>query len=49
MSTRIVLLVICLFLTSPGATVVGACCSSNSGYGIMGQMPGNVLLAFSAE
>jgi len=36
-------------INSPGATVVGGMVFVNSGYGFGGQMPGNVLLAFSAD
>jgi polyvinyl alcohol dehydrogenase (cytochrome) len=36
-------------LNGPGPTVVGGMLFVNSGYGILGQMPGNVLLAFSVE
>ena len=36
-------------INGPGATVVGGMLFVNSGYGILGQMPGNVLLAFSVE
>jgi len=36
-------------INGPGATVVGGMLFVNSGYGFLGQMPGNVLLAFSVE
>ncbi len=36
-------------VNGPGATVVGGMVFVNSGYGFFGQMPGNVLLAFSAD
>jgi polyvinyl alcohol dehydrogenase (cytochrome) len=36
-------------INGPGATVVAGMLFVNSGYGMSGQMPGNVLLAFSAE
>jgi polyvinyl alcohol dehydrogenase (cytochrome) len=36
-------------LNAAGATVVGGMLYVNSGYGLLGGMPGNVLLAFAAE
>jgi polyvinyl alcohol dehydrogenase (cytochrome) len=36
-------------INGPGATVVGGMLFVNSGYGFLGQMPGNVLLAFGVE
>jgi len=36
-------------INGPGVTVVGGMLFVNSGYGFFGQMPGNVLLAFSVE
>ncbi len=36
-------------INGPGATVVGGMVFVNSGYGFLGQMPGNVLLAFTVE
>jgi len=36
-------------INGPGATVVGGMLFVNSGYGFLGQMPGNVLLAFEAQ
>jgi polyvinyl alcohol dehydrogenase (cytochrome) len=36
-------------LDGPGAAVVGGMVFVNSGYGMFGAMPGNVLLAFSVE
>lgn len=36
-------------INGPGPTVVGGMLFVNSGYGFVGQMPGNVLLAFAAD
>lgn len=36
-------------INGPGPTAVGGMLFVNSGYGFLGQMPGNVLLAFAAE
>jgi polyvinyl alcohol dehydrogenase (cytochrome) len=36
-------------LNGPGPTVVGGMLFVNSGYGLIGEIPGNVLLAFSLE
>jgi polyvinyl alcohol dehydrogenase (cytochrome) len=36
-------------LDGPGPVVVGGILYVNSGYGIFGEMPGNVLLAFSVD
>ncbi|PWT81054.1 MAG: hypothetical protein C5B57_11280 [Blastocatellia bacterium] len=36
-------------INGPGPTIVGGMLFVNSGYGFVGQMPGNVLLAFSTE
>jgi polyvinyl alcohol dehydrogenase (cytochrome) len=36
-------------LNGPGPTLVGGMLFVNSGYGFLGQMPGNVLLAFTVE
>ncbi len=36
-------------LDGPGAVVVGGMLYVNSGYGMFGEMPGNVLLAFSVD
>jgi polyvinyl alcohol dehydrogenase (cytochrome) len=36
-------------INGPGPTVAGGMLFVNSGYGFLGQMPGNVLLAFSPE
>ena len=36
-------------LDGPGPTVVGGTLYVNSGYGMFGEMPGNVLLAFSVD
>jgi polyvinyl alcohol dehydrogenase (cytochrome) len=36
-------------INGPGATVVGGMVFVNSGYGFVGQMPGNVLLAFGVD
>ena len=36
-------------LNGPGPTVAGGILYVNSGYGALGFMPGNVLLAFSVE
>jgi polyvinyl alcohol dehydrogenase (cytochrome) len=36
-------------LDGPGAVVVGGILYVNSGYGMFGEMPGNVLLAFSVD
>jgi polyvinyl alcohol dehydrogenase (cytochrome) len=36
-------------INGPGATVAGGMVLVNSGYGFLGQMPGNVLLAFAPE
>ncbi len=36
-------------INGPGPTVAGGMLYVNSGYGFLGQMPGNVLLAFSAN
>jgi len=36
-------------LDGPGAVVVGGTLYVNSGYGMFGEMPGNVLLAFSVD
>jgi polyvinyl alcohol dehydrogenase (cytochrome) len=36
-------------LNGPGPTVANGMLFVNSGYGYVGQMPGNVLLAFGAE
>ena len=36
-------------INGPGSTVAGGMLFVNSGYGIFGQMPGNVLLAFGTE
>jgi len=36
-------------LNAGGAAVVGGMLYVNSGYGALGGMPGNVLLAFAAE
>jgi polyvinyl alcohol dehydrogenase (cytochrome) len=36
-------------LDGPGPVVVGGTLYVNSGYGMFGEMPGNVLLAFSVD
>jgi polyvinyl alcohol dehydrogenase (cytochrome) len=36
-------------LDGPGPVVAGGVLYVNSGYGFIGQMPGNVLLAFSVD
>ena len=36
-------------INGPGATAAGGMLFVNSGYGFLGQMPGNVLLAFAPE
>jgi polyvinyl alcohol dehydrogenase (cytochrome) len=36
-------------MNGPGATIVGGMLFVNSGYGSLGFMPGNVVLAFSVE
>jgi polyvinyl alcohol dehydrogenase (cytochrome) len=36
-------------LDGPGPVVVGGTLYVNSGYGMFGEMPGNVLLAFTVE
>ena len=36
-------------LDGPGPVVVGGILYVNSGYGMFGEMPGNVLLAFSVD
>lgn len=36
-------------LDGPGPVVVGGMLYVNSGYGIFGEMPGNVLLAFAVD
>ena len=36
-------------INGPGPSVVGGMLLVNSGYGFFGQMPGNMLLAFSVD